>query len=167
MLLIAHRMTDLSFAKLMEIYREGNCSAGYERYSHETPDTQLRLAECDFYNYLNSVFFRQEHSFYAVWVESGEYMAALRLEPYADGMLLCALETAPNERRKGYASLLMLAVREYLKEYNISKVYSHVSKKNLVSLSVHQKIGFSVCKEFARYSDGSVSNNSYTLALTL
>ena len=52
-----------------------------------------------FLSYLEEDFFRQKSAFYAIWLVENSYQSALRLEPYRDGLLLEALETAPNARR--------------------------------------------------------------------
>ena len=91
----------------MEIYEESNSLNGQEKYPLESTYAQVQEAEQDFYQYLSDVFFHQENSFYAVWTNNGVYVSALRIEPYMDGVLLCALETALNSRRNGYARKLI------------------------------------------------------------
>ena len=164
MLKIIHSMSSLRFSELMQVYREGNLENGAELYSRQTPELQLRNAEMDFYHYLNSVFFCQKDSCYAIWEVDGCYTSALRLEPCLDGLLLCALETAPEARRRGYAFSLIQSVQAYLKARGCDVIYSHVSKKNAASLAVHKKCGFEVIKDCAVYSDGSVLHASVTLA---
>ena len=107
-------MNEVNFSDLMEVYREGNIDNGRELYPADSAYEQLRNAEQDFYQYLQSVFFRQDHSFYAVWESDGKYQSALRLEPYMDGFLLCALETAPAARNRGLAAALVFAVQDLL-----------------------------------------------------
>lgn len=163
MLVVIHSLSELRFSELMSVYYECNLENGVDRYAFLSSGEQLRNAEADFYNYLNTVFFRQRDSVCAVWEVQGRYKAALRLEPYADGLLLCALETAPEERRRGYATRLIHAVQEYLSEQGSGKLYSHVSKRNAASLATHYKCGFEIQKDHAVYADGSVLHNSYTL----
>ena len=163
MLHIYHSVKDLVFSQLMDVYEESNTLSGREQYQNKPLYEQLREVEQDFYNYLNSVFFRQDNSFYAVWIKEGKYVSALRLEPYINGILLCALETAPNERNKGYAHALILSVLDYVGKKGNRSIYSHVSKKNVASLNVHLKSGFRILKDHAVYSDGSVATNCYTL----
>lgn len=160
MLRIAKRLRELSFPQLMEIYVEGNRENGAERYPEEPEMRQLALAEADFRQYLAEVFFRQKGAFYAIWEENGQYVSALRLEPYRDGLLLEALETRPDRRRKGYASGLIRAVLNFPE---VKKVYSHVSKRNVPSLAVHKKLGFQVVEDLATYIDGSVNYRAVTL----
>lgn len=164
MLRIVHRMNELRFSELMDIYIEGNIENGSDCYPNLLPSQQIREAEQDFYQYLNDVFFRQEGSFYALWELDGCYLSALRLEPYEDGLLISALETLPNVRQQGYASRLICAVIEHLAEQGSGTLYSHVSKKNAASLKAHMKCGFRIIKDHAVYSDGSVLHSSYTLA---
>lgn len=164
MLKIARSFAQLIFSELMNVYVEGNILNGREFFPKESAQQQLCNAEQDFYHYLKSVFFRQSDSWYAIWEAQGRYVSALRLEPYSDGYLLCALETAPDVRQRGYAKTLICAVQSYLAEQGSGVLYSHVSKRNAASLAVHKKCGFQIVMDHAVYSDGSVHQNSYTLA---
>ena len=155
MLKIAKSMNEFPFSDLMEIYIEGN----KEKAEQYGPGGLLR-AEREFYDYLREDFFKTVGAFYCVWLESGRAVSALRLEPYLDGWLLEALETAPLYRRQGYAKALVLAVIDYLEGQTI---YSHVSKSNKASLQTHLSCGFEKFLDYASYIDGSVSQRAYTL----
>ena len=165
MLKIIRRMSEINFSELMRVYAEGNAENGKELYRDDPETVQIRKAEDDFFHYLNSVFFRQQDSSYLIWAPDGHYQAALRIEPYLDGLLLCGLETAPDARRKGYATMLIVSAVRHLSESGSGILYSHVSKKNAASLSVHRKCGFQILKDYAVYADGSVLQSSYTLSL--
>ena len=160
MLKIAEKLNDLSFGKLMEVYIEGNLENGQELWPEEPEARQIALAEQEFYNYLQQVFFRTPGARYLIWEEAGHYVSALRLEPYRDGLLLEALETAPDKRKKGYAAQLVQATLEYAGNV---KIYSHVGKYNTVSLRTHEKCGFTRIHDYAVYADGSVNERSYTM----
>lgn len=153
-------MKELDFAALMEVYVEGNQENGAENYPDEPESRQMFLAEQDFYQYLRECFFRTEGAFYAVWLHGGKYVSALRMEPYRDGLLLAALETAPLYRRQGFAAEL---IRESLCAAGKYKIYSHVHKGNAASLRTHEKCGFRRILEHAVYADGSVLQSSCTL----
>ena len=150
MLHIAKSLRELDFSRLMEIYIEGN---------REKADEGLTLlqAEQDFYQYLREVFFRVPGACYFVWVEGGAYVSALRLEPYRDGWLLEALETAPDRRRMGYGRRLVESVL-VLPEYE--RIYSHIHRENAPSLRLHEACGFRRILDYGVYIDGSV--NRYT-----
>ena len=105
MLQIVRRLEELDFSAIMDIYIEGNLEK-----AEEYGDGGLLRAEREFYDYLREDFFRQRDAFYAVWKVGGRYVSALRLEPYGDGWLLEALETAPAHRKQGYAKALVRAV---------------------------------------------------------
>lgn len=152
MLYIATSLQQLRFGQLMEVYLESNLEKA-ERIG-------LLQAEQDFYQYLDECFFPTPGAVYAVWVEGNEYISALRLEPYKDGLLLAALETAPRHRRKGYAKKLIDAV---LAEFSHQSIYSHVRKPNTASLSVHERCGFRKIADTAVYIDGSVDDRAVTL----
>ena len=78
-----------------------------------------------------------------------------------------ALETVPDERRKGYASQLITETLSFLRSKNIRKVYSHIDKRNVESLRVHIKCGFQRTAESATYIDGTVTQKSCTLSCIL
>ena len=159
MLQIIGNLKDLAFGELMAVYAEGNRENGEEFWPELSAGEQILRAEQDFYQYLREVFFRTKGAVYCIWLQKGHYVSALRLEPYEDGLLLAALETAPSFRRQGYAVQLVQAVQKTFPQ----KIYSHVSKENRPSLAVHRKCGFSQILEYARYIDGSVSRNAVTL----
>ena len=160
MLQVVTRLKELDFAKLMAVYEESNRENGRDNYPEEPEFRQLFLQEENFYQYLQQVFFVTPGAVCAVWEENGEYRAALRLEPYKDGLLLAALETAPAFRRKGYGRLLIGAVQSRFPE---EKIYAHVHKKNLPSLAIHEACGFIRISEQAAYIDGSVNSRCCTL----
>ena len=72
---------------------------------------------------------------------------------------MTALETAPGQRRKGYAFRLLGAVLGTLD----GPVYSHVVKSNLPSLALHERLGFRRIQESALYLDGSLDHRACTL----
>ena len=160
MLILIKAMKELNFGQLMAVYAQSNRENGQEFWPELPQGQQLLRAEQDFYQYLRESFFVTEGAYCAVWAEKGKYVSALRLEPYQDGLLLEALETAPDHRRKGYAAALIRAVQE-LPE--VEKIYAHVYKKNTPSLRTHERCEFRRVLEHAVYIDGSVRTNSCTL----
>lgn len=159
MLLIAKKMSDLSFPLLMEVYREGNLERSSEEWSHLPSSFALQQAEQDFYLYLKDVFFKTTGAYYAVWEDKGKYISALRLEPYRDGLLLEALETNPDDRNKGYAKTLVKAV---LEANSGKRIYSHIHNRNMPSVRVHLACGFRKILDHAVYIDGSVNQRACT-----
>lgn len=163
MLVIVKSLAELSFDDLMEIYVEGNREHGEACWPEKPEEEQLALSKQDFRRYLEEQFFPKPGAVYAVWEAEGKYVSALRLEPNRDGLLLEALETIPEQRRKGYAVTLIRAVQSWLREQGQGKIYSHVSKCNTASLRTHERCGFYRFLDHAVRSDGSVNNNAYTM----
>lgn len=159
MLTIATSLRQIRFGELMEVYADSN-----EEKASDWPNLPhgyaLTLAEQDFRQYLDEVFFRTPDVFCAIWQESGKYVSVLRMEPYKDGLLLEGLETHPCHRKKGYAAALITAVQQHLGPV---KIYSHVSKRNTASLKTHEKCGFRQISDHAVYISGSVDYRCCTL----
>lgn len=160
MLRIITKMAELSLPALMPVYEQSNLANASDNWPDLPNGFALQLAEQEFGQYLREVFFKTPGAFCAVWEEEGKYVSALRLEPFRDGMLLEALETAPAERRKGYAVKLVRSVLAFMGDM---KVYSHVGKRNAASLAVHKHCGFRVLQDHAAYIDGSVDRRCCTL----
>lgn len=149
MLIIVQSMRELAFGRLMEVYQE--------------PSGLVSLrAEQEFYHYLNDCFFRTPGAVYCIWQEGQRYVSALRLEPYNDGRLLTALQTAPDCRGNGYAGSLVRAVLAWQKAYGGGKIYSHIENRNAPSIAVHVECGFRKISDHAVYLDGSVDCRSGT-----
>ena len=159
MLHIAKAMNQLNFSALMEVYEEGNRENGEDLWPELSEGLRLLNAEQAFHQYLRECFFTTPDAVYCIWLEEDRYVSALRLEPYQDGLLLEALETAPAYRRKGCAAALIRAVLEV---FGTQKIYSHVSRRNTASLRTHESCGFYRVLDHAVYADGSVMRNHVT-----
>ena len=155
MLRVYRSMADLPFGKLMGIYAQTNRERG-QQWSDEAEEFRIVLAEREFYAYLRQCFFTLPSARYFVWEEQGRAVSAVRCEAYSDGVLLTALETAPEYRRKGCATALLQAV---LLQLGQEKVYVHIRQDNKASLAVHLRCGFAKVKSGARLLDGSYSRN--------
>ena len=159
MLKIIDEIENLRFFELMDVYEEGNRCNARVFYPHMDEHAGLINAEQDFYQYLCEVFFKSPGAFYAVWENSGRYVSAVRMEAYEDGLLVEGLETAPDKRGLGFASMLL---GETIKTVSVP-VYSHVAKGNILSLKTHQKCGFLYYMDIARCIDGKVDKDMVTL----
>lgn len=162
MLVLAHSLRQLRFGELMEVYADSNAEK-----TLDWPDLPrgfaLQLVEQDFRQYLQDIFFRTPGAVCALWEEQGKYVSVLRLEPYRDGLLLEALETSPDHRKKGCAVSLIRAVQSHLAAQGSVRLYSHVNKRNTASLKTHEKCGFSVISDHAVYISGSMDYRCCTL----
>jgi RimJ/RimL family protein N-acetyltransferase len=162
MLVVISNLRELRFGELMEVYKCSNQENGKQNWPDETLERQLALAEQDFYDYLRQCFFKITGAVYCVWRVSGHYVSALRLEPWKDGLLLTGLETAPEQRGKGYAYDLIRAVQTHLAQQGTVTLYSHINNHNTASIAVHEKCGFRKLLDHATYLDGTVDCHSGT-----
>lgn len=153
MLKVVRSMAELPFGKLMGIYTQSNRECG-KKWSSESVERQIAMAEQEIYVYLRQCFFTRPGSRCFIWEEQGNAISAVRCESYADGWLLTALETAPEYRGKGFATKLLSAVLESL---GTGKVYTHIRNDNKASQAVHMNCGFTKVKIGARLLDGSYS----------
>jgi len=96
------------------------------------------------------------------WQVEGEYVSALRTEPYEDGYLLFGLQTRKVCRHRGYGTQLVLAVCSQIQRDSKKPVYVHIEKKNIASIKLHRNIGFQICAEYGKLIDGTVSHRYYT-----
>lgn len=160
-LLIAEKMRDLDFGKLMKLYRAYNARYGAEAAPDKAEAEQLFFAENQFREFLTDNFFSQNGAGYFIRVWNGRYASALRLWRYQDGFLIEGLETDPDFRRMGHATHLIRAVQE--RTPLETRLYAHVHKRNRASLSLHKKADFQMYLDFARGIFGDVSSEFVTL----
>ncbi len=155
MLIVETKMSGQLLRKLAEIYRESLARQGGECYPDETEFRQIALAEAQLGSFLREDFFQKDGICCCLWLECGKPVSALRLWRDSDGVLLEGLETAPEYRGHGFASRLIAAVQE--KCPSDVPIFSHVNRKNTVSLSIHRKLGFRTVRQSARCRNGEVS----------
>lgn len=160
MLHLFNSLARMDTQALMEIYAESNCENAEDMFPDLESSAGILRVESEFLDYLRRDFFSQPGAVYALWRQDGIDVSALRLEPYKSGYLLEALETRPDSRNRGYACDLIRAVQQ-LPQYDC--LYSHVSRRNLPSMTVHQKSGFNIILDHAVYLDGSINTRSCTL----
>ena len=158
MLEYIYDMKSLPFMEICQVYQQ---SLGCERAIKGDIDAgDYWQKENDLYQDLGD-FFAHAKGVMAIWRSDTGIQAVLRLERYGDGHLLCSLETRPESRRKGFATMLVKAVLADLQEGSV--VYSHVKKDNTASMQLHFKCGFVKCSDMGKLLDGSVSNAYATL----
>lgn len=149
MLKICNKFSELDFDRLLKVY---------DLDTYEQNSLAIEL-----YDYLHQVFFRDKDAFYALWKIESNYVSALRMEPYQDGYLITAVQTTKSERRKGYAECLLRAVVSSLQILGNCPIYVHIHKKNVASIQLHMKCGFTITADHAVFIDGTASAGSYTL----
>ena len=162
MLILVHKFKDLPFRELMEVYAEGNRTRGESEWPDLPPLFAREMAEQSFRQYLKEVFFPTPGAFYALWEVEGRCVSALRMEPYRDSLLLAGLETAPEYRKQGHGSALVLAVLAHLKQHSPTQVYSHVYRSNIPSRRLHESCGFRPHAEYAACIDGTITSRAVT-----
>ena len=162
MLKILHDAWEVDIVQLAAVYEQSNREAGRQNSRSRDRNAQLLIGEQLFYEYV-LYFLEDPNSLYAVWTEKGQYVSALRLEPFEDGLLLNGLETRPEHRCKGYATMLVKAVQGYLSDLGSCKLYSHVDRMNEASFALHKSCGFSLLLDYAVFLDGSKHTDAVTL----
>ncbi len=162
MLKLINSMPELDAEQLVSVCRQTIIN----QQTEPIDDVSLQ-AEVDFLSYLRETFFRISGAFYCVWTVGGDYVSAVRFEPYRDGLLLESLETKPSERRKGYALALVLESLNILKQSDYCTIYSHIAKRNTPSIALHECCGFKVVSDSATLIDGTVSSRYCTMVYKL
>ncbi len=156
----------IDFRMYKTLYRQRIEELRLQNYRQLNYAEGVLSSEEDFW-YDTDAFLKLGDSFVCIWSVEGKYISALRVEGYKDGYLLTNLETDPDYRNKGYASLLIDALKDYLASCGCKFLYAHIAKRNRLSLMVHQKLGFQSISEVATLVDGTVSSNFYTLRADL
>lgn len=155
MLYICHNLRELDFSALTAVYEEG-----LRRRARRNMSSGIWEETQELFWYLQEDFFCLPGAVYMIWEDAGIYRSALRLRPYRDGLLMDGLETAPGDRRRGYAGELL---RQSLIWAGERPVYSHVDKRNRASLCLHAACGFHLLEDHAVLLDGTLTRDCLTL----
>lgn len=145
----------IPYSRLMELYSQDLQENARRDYPARSFSEALFAAEQDFYTYMADVFFQTPGARFFALLSCEQWVSCLRLEPYADGYLICGITTDPGCKRKGYASSLLNSVLSQVD----ARVYSHVEKHNLVSIQLHEKCGFVRNQEWAEMLNGEILHN--------
>lgn len=149
MLLKITEYRELDERKLMDVYAESNFE-NTEYFYPDEPDKRaaVQKVEAGFLDFLKNEFFRQPEAAYWVFEENGVWISALRTCRIREGLYyLEALETRPDQRKKGYGSLLLPGVVEAFKKEGSFRLCDCVGKKNTASLKTHKKSGFRIVSQ--------------------
>lgn len=154
MLKILYNIQNLAFEPIRYIYSET-----IERIAEQDGIT---AAECAVYDDI-SLFLSEKDTVCFLWESDGHCVSCVRCERYADGLLLTCLETAPQDRRKGYATMLIAEILTRLSKQDALPVYVHIHNKNRASFSLHKRLGFHIVSDFAKLVDGTISRSYCTM----
>ncbi|MBR4435881.1 MAG: GNAT family N-acetyltransferase [Clostridia bacterium] len=157
---------DIDQRKLMDIYLKGNLEeAEYQYPEIEDKQEAARLIEESFLEWLEGEFFKRPEDTYWILEENGVWISALRTSRIEDGLYyLEALETHGDYRKRGYASTLVNAVIDALKEGGAFRLCDCVHKANEASLNTHKKCGFEIVADNGYcYLYGSTNERTYGL----
>ena len=145
------------------VYSEASYEIAKDKHP-EMQDLEEAIQEEEQYfveKFLGKFMSKNENTYY-VWEENGVWVSALRLTKLDGFYYMEALETAPEERGKGYATKLISETIDLLRSRGEVIIRSNVGKKNNVSHATHLKCGFEVEHENGiNYITGTVRENVY------
>jgi ribosomal protein S18 acetylase RimI-like enzyme len=166
MLLRIMEYRDLDEIKLMDVYAESNFKNAEYFYPDETDKhIAVQKVEARFLDFMKNDFFKRTEASYWILKKDGIWVSAFRTCKVQAGLYyLEALETRPDQRKKGYASILISNVVETLKKEGFFRLCDCVSKKNIASLRTHEKCGFQIISEEGfDYIHGEADDRHYGL----
>ncbi len=156
----------LDTRKLMDVYSESNYENTDYFYPDETDkDVAVQKVEEGFLEFLKNDFFNKTDAAYWILDIDDVWVSALRTCIIQEGLYyLEALETRPDQRQKGYGTILLSSIADSLKKEGPFRLCSCVSKKNIASLKTHEKSGFQVVSEEGYdYLHGEADDHAYGL----
>lgn len=166
MLLEFNAMDEKNMYRMVhEIYSEASYEIAKEKHPEvekiEDLEDAIKEEELYFMEFLKKFMSKTNSRYYVLDVD-GQWVSALRLTKIEDFYYMEALETAPEYRKKGYASQLIGEVIELLMVHREVAMRSNVNKTNVASLATHKKCGFEIEHETAiNYVTGKENEKSY------
>ena len=147
MLLKLTELADSDIPKLMDIYAEGN-RENAEYFYPELPLAEgVAKEEQKFAAMLRESFLTKTENELYVWEAERQWVAALRLTRLDGFYYLEALETRPDQRKKGYGKALLEALCRELAVRGPVVIRDCVAKRNEASLRTHLAAGFVIDRD--------------------
>lgn len=148
-----------------EIYSEASYEIAKEKHPEvekiEDLEEAIKAEELYFMEFLKKFMSKTQSKYYVLGV-NGQWVSALRLTEVEGFYYMEALETAPEHRKKGYASQLISEVIALLKTRGEVIMRSNVRKTNEASLVTHKKCGFVIERDIAlNCLTGKMNEHSY------
>ena len=166
MLLEFQTMTEEEMYRMVHgVHSEGSIiNAKWRHPEKEDLSREIQEEEQYFMTFLREKFFPQERNRYYVLEVDEHWVSALRLTKIDDFYYLEALETAPEQRKKGYGTQIIEEVIQLLKKRGPVIIRSNVAKDNWASLATHQRCGFQIEEENGiNYRNGEQRDTVYGL----
>lgn len=116
-------------------------------YSESMNDMRINFADdaqmCAAYTSFLREFVKNPKQLIIVETSDDEWVSALRaIETIKGHWFLEAVETKPEERKKGFGKDLLRHTIEYLKSIGMTELTCIISKNNFKSQALHEKCGF-------------------------
>lgn len=147
MLLKLTELADCAVPKLMDIYAEGSRENAEYFYPELPPSEGIAKEEQKFVRMLRETFFSKPENELFIWETEGQWVAALRLTRMDGFYYLEALETKPDQRKKGYGKALLEALCKELAARGPVMIRDCVAKRNEASLRAHLSAGFVIDRD--------------------
>lgn len=135
MLNIVTQIDENTISRLMSVYSE---SMNYMRINFADDDEM-----CAAYASFLWEFVKNPKQMIIVETSDDEWVSALRaIETIEGHWFLEAVETKPEERKKGFGKDLLRHTIDYLKSIGMTELTCTISKNNFRSQALHEKCGF-------------------------
>ena len=129
-----------AISRLLSVYSESM----NEMKIHFANDAEM----CEAYASFLRDFVKNPKQLILVEVFHDEWISALRaIEAIEGHWFLEAVETKPEERKKGFGKDLLVHTIDYLKNIGMRELTCTISKNNLKSQALHRKCGFNPTNE--------------------
>lgn len=135
MLIHVTQVEEGSLEQLFSVYEESMKNL-QSRYS------SLEAMKASYADFLNE-FLSKPNQYVFVEATGDQWVSGLRAIECEKGCwFLEAVETKPEERRKGHGQRLLLHTLDYLKARNMRETFCQIAKNNTKSQQLHKSCGF-------------------------
>ena len=135
MINIVTQIDENTISRLLSVYSESMD----DMKINFTNDAEMRLAYASFLR----DFVKNPKQLIVVETFDGDWVSALRAIETTEGCwFLEAVETKPDERKKGFGKKLLRHTIDYLKNHGMTELTCTIAKNNYMSQALHGKCGF-------------------------
>lgn len=149
--------------EFLAVYKESAKINAPKWYPSLPFEAAVEKYESGYWDFMQDSFWDEKGILLVVSSGSHYMSAVVAYQKANNSFLIEALETAPNERGKGYGKNALKEMLKFLvSSYPDATVYSFTGKQNIPSQRTHESVGMTRIHDYWQDSSGAIDNTQIT-----
>lgn len=162
-IMIFHDPEGLNKEEFLAVYK-GSAEINAPQWYPDLPfEAAVQKYESGYWDFMQRSFWEEKGVLLVAHSDSHYVSAVVAYQKENHSFLIEALETAPNERGKGYGKIVLKEMLDFLVHSDSNAtVYSFTGKKNIASQRTHASLGMEKLHDYWQDESGTIDNTQIT-----